>query len=499
MNVADPILFHCKMQPSAPALFLPGENVAPVTYQQLGRYIENVGRRARTLELRKGSFVLLSIQDQVLSIVTLIALTKLGVVTFSTQERLDPDIRIDAILTDSPALSEQNPSAHLVDKSWLLGVGVSPFDETIDQTSQTDACRIFFTSGTTGYPKAVLLTHAQIFSRLSQRDTVFGARFANCSRVFIGLGFSTFPGYVALIHILSRGGALLLQTDNPLQTLRAISDNQIQAVLAAPQTLAAMVDFYKKRPGVFRKVDVIIPFGSSVSAELVKTLQDLFCHELMSVYGSTELASVAVARMEVLKGIDGAVGYVAPGVSVDIVGENNQILSFGEIGRVRIRSPFAAQGYLRGDINNVEGFPNEGIIPGDLGSLSPDGLLVIMGRENSVINLGGNKLNPERVEAAITSFPQVRDAAISTFKNLMGIDQLVGVIVWSDNFNLDDLRKGLRSHLEKRISVGQIPRIFIEMPEIPRNDMGKIDRSELRIRALAMIKIMEEKRTSAGD
>lgn len=101
------------------------------------------------------------------------------------------------------------------------------------------------------------------------------------------------------------------------------------------------------------------------------------------------------------------------------------------MGRICIRSRFAAAEYLEGGLDNVVPFPEEGLCPGDIGAMTPAGVLVIAGRENSVVNLDGSK-SLERIEEALMSFAGIRDAVAFTYQNQLGINQLAGAVVWSE-------------------------------------------------------------------
>ena len=320
--------------------------------------------------------------------------------------------------------------------------------------------------------------------RLLQRDTVLGIRFAQCSRVFIGVEFSTVPGYTALLHALLRGGTVVVQTHDQMETLRAISSHQVQVLFASPQTLAEILAAYQKAADEFRKVDILVPLGSSINAKLLRALRATLCDEVVSLYGSTELASVATASMAVIEHIDGAVGYPVSGVSIDILDAEGKPLPAGKVSRICIRSKFAATGYTEGHLDNITRFPEAGVVPGDIGAMTPGGLLIVAGRESSVVNLGGSKVSLERIEAVLTSFVNVEDAGAFTFQNQMGINQLAGAVVWSRDTDRVSARKRLRAHLESVIPRAHLPNLFIELDEIPRNHMGKIDRERLKSRVL---------------
>src|SRR5262249_14150204 len=104
-----------------------------------------------------------------------------------------------------------------------------------------------------------------------------------------------------------------------------------------------------------------------------------------------------------------------------------------------------------------------------------DGILVIAGREHAVINIGGDKLNPERIEAALSSFIRVRDAAAFATVTPLGLQQVRCAVVWDGEANMS----GLEEQPVKALPPMFIPQTFIAVDAIPRNSSGKIDRGKL--------------------
>ena len=154
MNIVDPILFHCRWQPLAPAVCAPGTMFNLVTYGRLERFIHNIGRNARDHGLVRGQVVALFIRDPILHVAFILGLTKLGIVTVSARELdLPEELHVDAVLADGSYPEEGGRPAVRVDESWVKGSG-APLGETGD-ASADEPCRIILTSGSTGDPKAV--------------------------------------------------------------------------------------------------------------------------------------------------------------------------------------------------------------------------------------------------------------------------------------------------------------------------------------------------------
>lgn len=478
MNLVDPILFQSRFQPMAPAIILAGDH-PPITYAQLGRFIHSVSRKAHKHGLIPGQVVALLVNDPILHIAFVLGLTKLGAVTVSGHQlELPPVLRADAVLSDTPLPSAAAPVTK-IGWDWLRD-DYTPIKSDPRKVAENKYSRLILTSGTTGEPKAVALTHAQALTRVMRQPFVFGSRFSECSRVLIDMGLSTVAGFSAMFSTFWRGGALFLRSKDVDETLRSLSANRIQAMVASPKGLAELVELHDKMPDRFGKFEVIVSSGSALDRRLLKRARAHLCNDLCSIYGSTEYATVAVAPSELLGEINGVAGYVIGGAEVEIVDSDGKILPVGAEGRVRTRGVSAAEGYVDGTLDRVEAFPKEGFCLGDLGVIMPQGYLMISGRENAVINLGGDKISPERVELAIVDYPGIRDAGVFTLQTPLGLDRLIAAVVWDGSGHRETRMRDLHAFVAGKLPLQYIPKLFVTLGGIPRNHMGKIDRPALK-------------------
>jgi acyl-CoA synthetase (AMP-forming)/AMP-acid ligase II len=147
----------------------------------------------------------------------------------------------------------------------------------------------------------------------------------------------------------------------------------------------------------------------------------------------------------------------------------------GREGRVRIRGPYNAAGYVGDPETSATAFRDGWFYPGDIGSLTAQNLLVIATREKSLMNLGGDKIKPELIEDVLISFAQVEQAAVFSVTNALGIEEVWAIIVpWA---TVDE--EALRTHCEQKLPGNFVPVRFMLSNELLRNQMGKIDRSRL--------------------
>lgn len=472
MNIVDLVLFQCRLQPAIAALCAPGKGIGLVSYGQLERFIHSIARQARALGLARGNVVALFINDPILHSAFILGLSHVGVVTLSGRSvELPKELKIDAVISDAPHPFKNIGRIIYADQKWIEGDGVPLALAPAERGGSDDLCRITLTSGTTGEAKACGFSHDKLVRRIARYGWAYGSKLPECSRIFIDPSLATAIGHLFWLHTLARGGSVFFRGNEPVETFQALSLYKVQAMVAAPAALAEFVQFYEGAPAFPPSLEMIATAGSLMSRTLAERVRAQLCSNLVCGYGSTETHTVATASSHAIAHVPGAVGYVAPGMAVEITDVAGNTLPPGEEGIVRIRSEVAAEGYLGDPAETQKAFRGGWFHPGDIGTLTANGLLVISGREKSVLNLGGDKVSPERIEQVLGSFPGITSAAAFSVVNAMGIEELCAAVA-AGSFN----EPALRAHCERHLPPEYVPLRFLAVPEIPLNEMGKIDR-----------------------
>jgi acyl-CoA synthetase (AMP-forming)/AMP-acid ligase II len=199
------------------------------------------------------------------------------------------------------------------------------------------------------------------------------------------------------------------------------------------------------------------------------------CSNLIFYYGTTETSTISSAPAHALTGVAGAVGYVAPDVSVQIVDDAGAPLPHGREGSIRVRTPVSVGSYLDDDERAEKPFRDGHFDTGDIGYLSAEKLLAITGRKKEILNLGGDKVSPRTIEEALTGFYGVRDAVAFSAPNELGIDEVWALVIYNGMSDEDALRK----HCQEKLAQTHVPARFIGVTELPRNGNGKVERLRL--------------------
>jgi acyl-CoA synthetase (AMP-forming)/AMP-acid ligase II len=475
MNIVEPILFQARYQPEAPALGAQGNDV--ISYARLVVQMSTVARRAMSFGLRRGSVVALSIDDPLLHAVAILGLTQVGIVPVSVAGNKPPvGLKIDAVISSRtyPIVPE---AQHLIfDLSWMTTGGAPVEISPAGSAASKEICRIILTSGTTGEPKAVALTHELAMARNARFEYLVGNRIPTCSRIFMHMGLAAARGYYFLTSILGRGGTIFFNGASVENTLRSFEIFQMQAMMATPTTLARLLADCDRYPAIEVHFDTIVTGGSLMPRELTERVRPRLCSHLVTVYGATETALVATAPVHRIAHVPGAAGYVTPGARIEIVDEADHPVPAGTEGIVRVASEFGVDRYIDDPVESAQVFRGGWFYPGDIGSLTADSLLIISGRQNDVLNAGGGKMAAEKVEAALVSFKGVSEAAVFMATNSLGVEEVWAAIMCSEAIDPESLR----AHCRPRMPQVFIPTHIVTLDVLPIGATGKVDKSRLK-------------------
>jgi acyl-coenzyme A synthetase/AMP-(fatty) acid ligase len=477
MNIVEPILFQARQNPPVAAICAPGTTLNVISYARLERFINNIARRALGAGICPGNIVAVLVKDQIFHAAITLALAHVGVATLSVGDlHLPAGLRLDAVIADAGAAigNRSNLPIIPVGLDWTEGDG-KPIDARFVSPGGEALARVVLTSGSTGAPKAIGLSHAKELLRRGRFLYAFGSTFLDCSRLFSDMALGMSTCFQLMLYILSRGGTFFFPGASAMDSLQTFDLYKVQGLFASPGGLSGFLKFYEENTAFRPPFNVILTTGSRLPKSLSERVRARLSPNLVVFYGTSETTTVATAPAYKVADIPGAVGHVMPGVTVEIVDAERRTLPAGREGSVRIRSSMAVDGYL-GDIQpGRDSFIDGFYYPGDLGYLAQDGMLVISGREKEVLNLGGAKISPQLVEEILTSFGSVDQAAVVDMPNSVGVEEIWALIVPRSPLNVD----ALRVHCEQRLPPNFRPVRFITVAQLPRNENGKIDRRRL--------------------
>jgi acyl-CoA synthetase (AMP-forming)/AMP-acid ligase II len=477
VNIIAAFVAQARHQPTAPAVCAPGTDFNVVSYGRLEAIANNIARHAESFGLQPGNIVAVLTADPILQLALYLGLARMGVVTLSSRDAgLPAELQVDAVVTDRPQAVASATRVIGMDRGWTMGDGRPPvYDAAFDMDTDGRPARIVLTSGTTGDPKAIVLSHDNLIRRLQAYDVVFGNRFAASSRTFIDMGLATSFGFALTMHVLARGGTVFYRGTDAAETMQALGLYDVQCMVAAPAGTAEFLDYYERSPAFVCPLRLMLASGSLLSRALSERVRTRMCSHLFATYAASELSPCAAAPAHHIAHVENAVGYVMPWVKLQVVDEVDRPLKPDAEGIVRMRGHTCVTGYVGNPPGSERIFRDGWFYPGDIGRLTEDRLLIISGRETAVINLGGDKVNPERIESVIASHPAVKQAAVFGRRNALGVEEIWALVVSEAEPDWPELR----AHCARSLPPEFVPAQFVRVPGIPRNAMGRIERKAL--------------------
>jgi acyl-CoA synthetase (AMP-forming)/AMP-acid ligase II len=285
------------------------------------------------------------------------------------------------------------------------------------------------------------------------------------------LHLRTTAGFRYPLAVWAAGGCVLLpQASKGLDRDREALATSNLIICSPPQLKERLTATNGEWPA--REQRTILLLGGRLPATMRTAVLERAASRLLVSYGATETGSIAIGEHDMVDRHPGAVGFLRPGVSVEIVDPKGQPVPPGQPGLVRTRSELMVTSYEDGGATPGSGHFRDGwFYPGDVGRLFEDGLLAIEGRAGDTLNLGGWKVSANDLEAKVADIPGIRDVCAVTMQLPEG-DMLTFGVVCDDGLDLAALRARIHSMLSKsrRFHV-------IRVPSIPRNAMGKIPRA----------------------
>jgi long-chain acyl-CoA synthetase len=348
--------------------------------------------------------------------------------------------------------------------------------ETVEREDD-DIAVILYTSGTTGRPKGVALSHGNLAANARAAAMLFELDREDWAVAVLPLSHSYGLTLMNAGNILGTR-TVLLRWFNPEDVLSAIQTRRATSMSGVPTMFVYLLNY----PGAGQyDTSSMRVWGSGAAplpVELVEPFELKFGGKLMEGYGLTEASPVVSAHR--LSGVRklGSVGQPIPGVEVTIQDDADRVLPADELGEVCVKGANVMLGYYRDPDETARTIRDGWLHTGDVGRLDADGFLYIVERKKDLIIRGGFNIYPREVEEALYAFPKTAEAAVIGMPDpLMGEDVLAFVV----------LRDGetataaeVMAFCEMRLARYKCPKQVRFVGALPKSPIGKILRKELR-------------------
>lgn len=363
----------------------------------------------------------------------------------------------------------------------VLAKGAEVRFDPVD-TDRDDLAFLQYTGGTTGVPKGVMLTHGNMVANLEQAHSWL--------RGFLREGDETIITPLPLYHIFAL-------TANCLTFLKIGARN---VLITDPRDIPSFVKELKKYPftamtGVntlfnallnnpeflnvdFSQLRVVMGAGMAIQEPVAERWKEVTGKPLVQAYGLTETSPAVTVNPLELKEFNGSIGLPVPSTEVSIRDDAGRELAVGEVGELCVRGPQVTPGYWhRPDETEKVFFPDGFLRTGDIARIDEDGFVYIIDRKKDMILVSGFNVYPNEIEEVVQSHPDVLEVgAVSVPDPASGEAVKVVVVKKDPALTAEELRTFCRKHLTGY----KVPRHIEFRDVLPKTNIGKILRRELR-------------------
>jgi fatty-acyl-CoA synthase len=482
--------------PDEPAII---DEVGTLTFEEVDRRTNALARAMSEAGVSSDDSVAIMCRDHRWFIEATVAISKVGatVLLYNTAfagpqlkevtEREDPK----AIIYDEEFAELIEPAA--ADRHrWVAWHGsavgnAEPEEHSVEhliaQTDDSDTPMpdrpgkiTLLTSGSTGTPKGAsrgtpdpIEPIIAVLSRIPLRarePTMFAAP------LFHAWGFLHFN-----LGLLLSSTFVLRRKFEPQATLAKIEETKATALVIVPVMLQRILELDQEERDAadVSSLRIVASSGGALSADLATNWMDAFGDNLYNLYGSTEVAWVAIATPDDLRAAPGTSGTAPPGTSIRILDQDSrEEKPAGETGEIFVGNAMLFEGYTgdEADKDMVDGH----MTTGDLGHLDDAGRLFVEGRADDMIVSGGENVYPEEVEEALHKHDNVSEAAVIGVEDKEFGERLKAFVVKSGEVSEDDLK----SHVKENLARYKVPREIEFVDELPRKPQGKVDKEKLK-------------------
>jgi malonyl-CoA/methylmalonyl-CoA synthetase len=344
-----------------------------------------------------------------------------------------------------------------------------------------DPCLMLYSSGTTGRPKGVVHTNANLASSLRALGACW--RFTPDDVLVNVLPLFHIHGLSFATHLSLLTGCVMHVEDqfHPRKTLTAIGRGTVfMAIPTFYYSFLERPEFREAAKG-WSHVRLFTCGSAPIRAEVLPELESILGRPVINRYGMTEGHVITSLPLDG-PWPQGSVGLPLEGVEVRVIADDGTPVSPGEVGSVQLRGPNLFRRYWRRPDATREAFASGWFDTGDLGSRDERGFLTLVGRKNDLIITNGFNVYPQVVERVINECPGVHESAVFGVPDQRRGERVFAAVVRSD---ADLTEQGLRAYLAERLIDYQRPAAIVFVPDLPRNAMGKVLRRELQDRLAA--------------
>lgn len=386
-----------------------------------------------------------------------------------------PEFESVSALADVPAIAIETEGIGAVASYFMGSMGNTAISKDVFLESDALAA-IVFTSGTTGNPKGVMLSHANLASNSSVIADYLELSPADRGIAVLPLQFAY--GNSVLHSHLAAGAELLLEESfaYPQAVLQRMSSEGVTGFSGVPSTFSLLLSRCNLSAFDLGRLRYLTQAGGPMSVTDIRRVQThLPQARLYVMYGQTE-ATARLAYLPPDRLVDkaGSVGMAIPGVEIAVLSADGKLAAPGVTGEIVARGPNVMLGYLNDPPATLAALRDGWLHTGDAGHLDADGFLYVDGRSSEMIKVGSFRISPYEIEEVISAIQGVDEVAVGAVPDSLLGQAVKAVIVPRDGIGID--AQAVRAHCRRHLAIYKVPKHVEFARTLPRTATGKVQR-----------------------
>ncbi len=490
MCMTDILENYAVQQPNTIATLYDGKKLS---YRELYQRVDRFAAYLQEQGYEKEDVIALYTLNSDLFLIAYLGVQLAGFIVMPINTKLAAP-EVDYIFNHSQAkglIYDERIAESLKDVSYSFqhAIGLQEMNNRIEQQDRErtivplephDTAVVMYTSGTTGKPKGVMLTHqniaatAEIWSasmNMSSKDKMF-----ICTPLFHCAGLHVFA-----MPMFYQGGTVVIEeVFSPTKTLAQIAATEATIFFGVPSMYTIILNTPGFKEHSLNHLRLLCYGAAPMPYELVKQVKEAFPNvKVQNLYGQTENspAATSLLDMDALTKI-GSVGKPLAQTEVCVVDSEGKSVPAGEVGEICVKGPQVMKGYLRNPEETARTIRDGWLYSGDLGRFDNEGYLYIVDRKKDMIIRGGENIYPIEVEEVLYQMPEVLEAAVVGLPHEVYGEVPKAFVVLKEDKSLDE--NSILSYCQTRLAKYKVPYEIEFLAELPRNASGKVLKHTLR-------------------
>lgn len=496
MFIFEQLAEHAKLQPEKVITSYQGRDT---TYSNFYKQARNVAGYFQARGYKKDDIIALYLHNsdyflvcyyacQIGGFTVLPVNTKLAapeaeyIFNYSKPKAIIYDIRFQEFLDQLDSSLDKFEDRLVVgEKEW---VSIVTADDSIlfnqPEIVQDDTAVIFYTSGTTGKPKGVMLSAGNVRSIAEIWSEVMEMTSDDRTHIVTPL-FHCAAIHCFTVPTILRGGTVVIEEAfSPEQTLDTMEKQNVTIFFGVPAMYSILLNTPKMRKTDLSHLRLFAYGAAPMPYELVKKVKSLYPNvKVQNLYGQTENSpgSTTLKDKYALEKI-GSVGEPLPWTQVQVVDEFGDELPTRQVGEIIVKGPQVMKGYHRNEEATRHTIKNGWLYSGDLGFFDEDGLLYIVDRKKDMIIRGGENVYPVEVEEVLYEIPEILEAAVIGIPHEVYGEVPKAYIVLKKGHSFTE--EDVISYCKQKLAKYKLPVEIDFLESLPRNASGKVLKQTLR-------------------